>query len=119
MTRKAGPNAGRKRTKPLQVPDRPARNGGMFITANYGNRGGGRPPDEFKRAMREMASSDEALAYLERCLNGDEGALVAVQAQKYVAERGYGKVPIQVTGDAGGPLSIEVTRRIVKVDGAT
>ena len=52
---------------------------------------GGRPPDEFKRRMRELASSDKALAFLEECANGEHGPQFAIKAQEYAAERGYGK----------------------------
>lgn len=56
-----------------------------------------------------MASSDAALNYLEDCLNGEHGPEVALRAQQYAAERGYGKVPqgLEHTGEGGGPLVIK------------
>ena len=74
--------------------------------------GGGRPPDEFKRKMREITSSDEALAFLAECARGEHGARFAMSAQGYAAERGYGRVPqaLSVTGDEGKPLRIIVER---------
>lgn len=60
--------------------------------------------------MAQMASSDSVLAYLEQCLNGKHGPEVALRAQQYAAERGYGKVSqaIEHTGKDGAPLRVEI-----------
>lgn len=106
-------------TEPEKPELVPQPHGGALRTGGKpGNKGGGRPPDEFKRRMAELASSDEALEYLAECLRGDHGAKAAVSAHKHVSERGYGKEPQavghEVSGPGGGPL--EVVRRIVKAD---
>lgn len=72
----------------------PQPHGGALLSGGKpGNKGGGRTPDEFKRRMAELASSDAALEYLDECLRGEHGAKAAVSAHKHAAERGYGKVP--------------------------
>lgn len=60
--------------------------------------GPGRPPDEFKHKMREMASRDDVLAYLDECLRGEHGAKAAISAHRHITERGYGKVPQTIEG---------------------
>ena len=69
---------------------RPGRNGGRL---NSGGTfaGADRPPDDFKRKMAAIASSDEALAYLDDCVKGDHGPQAALAAQRYAADRGYGQ----------------------------
>ena len=69
----------------------PGRNGGRLNVGGFHGPGPGRPPDEFKRVMRKIASSDEALTFLNACANGEHGAQFAIRAQEYAAERGYGK----------------------------
>jgi hypothetical protein len=78
------------------------RNGG----ANAG--GPGRPSDEFKRRMREIASSNEALAFLEACVRGDHGPRIAIAAHRHVSERGYGKVLQEVGATSMTPLNVEI-----------
>lgn len=77
----------------------PSHGNGMLSVGNPGNRGGGRPPDEFRRIMAEMASREDVLEYLEQCLKGYHGAKAAVAAHKHVTERGYGKeaLPLNIT----------------------
>jgi hypothetical protein len=79
---------------------------------------GGRPPDEFKRRMAEIASSDAALAYLDECIRGEHGPKAAASARVFAAERGYGRVPaaVELSGPGGAPIPTEiiVTRRIVE-----
>lgn len=107
-----------KTAKKSAPPKRkPAHGKGKLYTGGVpGNKGGGRPPDEFKAKMRELASHDEVLEYLASCLRGDQGGTVAVSAHKHISERGYGKVPLEVSGPEGGPLEIAVTRRVVGAD---
>lgn len=68
--------------------------------------------------MREMASSDEVLTYLQACLKGKHGPKIAVAAHRHITERGYGKVaqPVELTGEEGGAIEIEITRRIVRAE---
>lgn len=60
--------------------------------------------------MAAMASSDLALSYLEECLTGVHGPKVALRAQQYAAERGYGKVPqgLEHTGKDGDALVVRI-----------
>lgn len=89
----------------------PQKHGGALKIGGT-NPGAGRPPDEFKARMREIASGPTALAFLEQCVNGEHGAQFAIKAQEYAAERGYGRVPqsVALTGDEGGPIRIIVER---------
>jgi hypothetical protein len=82
----------------------------MLVT---GGREGGRTPDEFKARMRELASSEEAIAYLKQCVEGVHGPKAAVSAHKHITERGYGKESLEVTGIDGGPIAVEVVHRLV------
>lgn len=85
------------------APTRPGRgkgSSGALRSGNPGNKGGsGRPPDEFKRRMRELASSEASIAYLEQCINGVHGPKAAASAREYATERGYGKVPTEIKAD--------------------
>ena len=83
------------RKKPRIVPQ--SHGGALHMGPNDGN-GGGRPPDEFKRRMREIASNDDALDFLRACANGEFGAQFAIKAQEYAAERGYGKEIQEIKG---------------------
>ena len=83
--------------------------GGSLQVGNPGNKGGGRPKDQFRAQLRELVNSEEAMAFLRRCLEGHEGARVAVQAHRYAAELGYGKLPVEV--EVGPKLSdIDISR---------
>ena len=68
-------------------------NGGVLKRGNPGNTGGGRPTDEFKRRMRELASRDKTFAYLDECLSGKHGPQVFLSAFQLASDRAYGKVP--------------------------
>ena len=70
--------------------------GGALRRGNPGNRGGGRRPEEFKRQMRELASSPAAIEYLRCCVHGENGPRAAIAAWRLIVERGYGKVPMQL-----------------------
>lgn len=93
---------------PALVPQ--AHGGALLSGGKPGNRGGGRPPDEFNRRMRELASSEAALAYLEECLTGVHGPKAHASAMAFAAERGYGKVPqaLEHTGKDGAPLVVRI-----------
>jgi|GEM_PF-6130341 len=92
----------------------PGRNGGRLKRGGT-NKGAGRPPDEFKRHMRELASAEEVDDYLRRCLRGEEGAKAFLGAIAHVTDRGYGKAAQPLTGEGGeGPVEIVSRRYIVK-----
>jgi hypothetical protein len=91
----------------------PGKNGGKLQVGNPGNKGGGRPADEFKRTMAEIASSDRALKYLRECVEGKHGPKAAVSAHKHATDRGYGKEMLPLGGPDGGPIEHVVTRKVV------
>lgn len=72
----------------------------------------GRPPDEFKARLAQLASRDQTLEFLERCLNGEFGPDAYMKAMQWSTERGYGKVPTEtkISGDAAEPLTIRIVR---------
>ncbi len=86
----------------------PQRHGGALSPGNPGNKGGGRPSNEFRARMREIASSGEALAYLKECVRGDHGPMVAIAAFRFAAERGYGKAPMASDGKTDKPLEVHI-----------
>ena len=73
---------------------------------------GGRPPDEFRAKMRELASLPEVEDYFAACIKGEHGPMIAMRAKEYADERGYGKEAqvTKVVGDAVEPLIIKVVR---------
>lgn len=81
------------------------RDNGSWIKqgCNWGNKGsGGRPPDQFKAAMRELASGDETLKFLAAILRKPNHPHY-MQALKFVSEQGYGKAtqPIDLNIENG------------------
>ena len=94
-----------------QSRTQPGRNGGTLKVGGT-NPGAGRPADEFKAKMRELASSEATLTYLQRCIEGKEGPKAAASALAFAAERGYGKEAqvTKVVGDAVEPLVIKVVK---------
>ena len=100
-------------TKPTLVRQ-PGGRGALLSGGQLGNKGGGRPRDEFKAKMAALVSSDEAFAYLAECLRGDHGPAVFLAAFKLAADRGYGKVTTHAEPpDSGGPSEITIIRRII------
>jgi hypothetical protein len=125
IKKSAGNSPGRKPRKPKKVPQ--AHGGALLDGGVPGNKGGGRPPDEFKRRMRELASLKQVETYLIRCLTGREGPKAFVAALKHCTAHGYGlpKGALELMGEAGGPIEITVrreltaaTNRIAKANGA-
>ncbi|HEX6940302.1 MAG TPA: hypothetical protein VF158_12890 [Longimicrobiales bacterium] len=68
----------------------------------------GRPPDEFKATLARLASRDETLDYLRRCLDGEFGPDAYMKAVQWAAERGYGKVPAEVNAKVSGKLEVVI-----------
>jgi hypothetical protein len=91
----------------------PGRNGGTLKRG--GNNGGGRPPDEFRARMRELATREETEAYLQRCLAGEFGPKPYQRALQYVTDHGYGKAVQPISGEGGGPLEVTVIRKVMTV----
>lgn len=67
---------------------------------------GGRPRDEFRALLRELASRPETVAGLDAILS-DPGHPQYLRALEFVTERGYGKEPQAIEGG----LSLTVVRR--------
>lgn len=97
---------------PKLVPQ-PNGRGALLSGGLPGNKGGGRPKDEFQARMRELASGEEALNYFEQCLRGDHGYKAHTSAMSFAAEHGYGKPTdhVEVSGKDGGPIAMTVTFR--------
>jgi len=74
---------------------------GALMTGGTNKGGTGRPPDEFKRAMAELASSDDVLRHVRNVLN-DPSHPQWLGAWKWATERGYGKTPDQLDVTSGG-----------------
>ena len=106
----------------------PGTNGGALKRGNPGNKGGGRPRDEYRKRMTKLldqraktkggkrSKTEFAIdKYLRECLDGDHGQSAFFQALDRVSDRAVGKVP-NVTQAAGEdePLTI-----IVRHAGAT
>jgi hypothetical protein len=62
--------------------------------------------------MQGMVNADAATRFLQRCLQGDEGARVFIEALKYATDRAYGKAQqhVDLSGkvDTGGVLLVPV-----------
>jgi hypothetical protein len=69
----------------------PQPRGGALLRGNPGNKGGGRPPDEFRRRMAELVNQEGVEEYLEECLRGTHGAKPFVAALQHCTAYGYGK----------------------------
>ena len=90
------------------------RNGGTLRRGNPGNRGG-RPSNDFKNKMRELASLESAEDYLERCIKGEFGPKFFLAAYQYVTEQGYGKATAfveQTTKEQPKPVNPDELRAI-------
>ncbi len=85
----------------VEVKLRTAPQGGFLRSGNPGNKGGGRPPDEFKRLMRELASREDSVALLEAIMTGQQGDIDQyLKAREHVVSHGYGK-PAQAVEHSG------------------
>ena len=77
-----------------------------------GNPLAGRPPEEFRQALRDLASRADIIKRLAKILSSPKTSdSDFLAAHKYVAERGYGKVPTVIEGgDQRKPLVIRLVR---------
>ena len=76
--------------------------GGSLLRGGLkGNRGGGRPRDDWKRELQRLASGEETLAHLEAVLSEGPSHPFFFRALDYCTEHGYGKAPVSV--DLGAP----------------
>ena len=103
-------NGGNNGPEKVEQPHGGALNSG----GTPGNKGGGRPPQEFRERMRQLISRDDVEAYFEECLTGKHGPKIHVAALAYASDRGYGKAAQPIVGEDGGPVRTTVTLRMVK-----
>jgi hypothetical protein len=101
------------RETPTKTPLRkPEHGNGALRVGNPGNKGGGRPPDEFKRLCASLASGDATVEQVKTILeNATHPAFVS--ALKWATEHGYGKAKdsLEISGKDGGPIAMTVTFR--------
>jgi hypothetical protein len=94
--------------RPTLVPQSNGR-GALYAGGVRGNRGGGRPPDEFRELMRSMATRDETLAQLDRILD-DHTHPHFLRALELAAAYGYGR-PVQQLAEK---MNQEVVIRVLE-----
>lgn len=87
------PAVAKKKAAPKAAPGRPFKKG-ADPRRNVTKPGTGRPPDEFKAMLAQLASRDETMAAVRRILE-DPGHPQFIRALEYATERGYGKVAQQ------------------------
>lgn len=72
-----------------------------------GNRGGGRPPDEFKQMCRELASSAAVRANVQEILASPKNyPNLYIGALKWASEHGYGKPVESVAVDMNADITV-------------
>ena len=98
---KSGENSGGNRPGTFLPGDDPRRGNGPPKGS------GGRPPNEFKAAMQELASREEALAKVREVLNNPDHPHW-LGAYRFAAEHGYGKPAQTIQGPDGGPVQVQV-----------
>ena len=85
--------------------------GGALLNGGIpGNKGGGRPPNEFKQRMAALVSRDDVERYLEECLSGAHGPKIFLQAYEMACNFGYGKPSQPIDVRASEPLIVKVVR---------
>lgn len=98
---------------PAVTPEPPLEeqpHGGALYRGGVPGNKGGRPPNEFKQKMRELASREDVEAYFERCLQGEFGPKFYLAARQSAIEQGYGKAvqAVELGARDGEPLSLTV-----------
>lgn len=86
----------------------PQKHGGALMTGGTNKGGTGRPPDEFRRILRDMVSRDDRLKHVETVLENPEHPQW-MAAWKWATEHGYGK-PVQPVEQSG---NISLTIKVV------
>jgi hypothetical protein len=102
---------------PTLVPG--PRGGALKTGGTPGNKGGGRPPNEYKAMLARMLNQRSVQEYRNRALKGDFGPKIQRIALRDVEDRVYGRAVQPVTGEDGGPVQVEVIRKIVNADDPT
>jgi len=68
----------------------------------------GRPKDAYRAKFLRVLESSNALERLQRIIKQTQNEDVFLKALQIVLERGLGKVPQEVMGEGGGPISVQV-----------
>lgn len=68
----------------------------------------GRPPDEWKAKLRELASRENVLAHIQTVLDAGPEHPFFAKALEYVTEHGYGKATQHVEQTGSNTLEIVV-----------
>ena len=94
----------------------PQPHGGKLKRGNPGNRGGGRPSNEFKATLRGLVDRAEVHAHLVDVLDAGPSHPQFMDVLKYVTEHGYGKASqtVQNVGEGGGPIRQEHIVRFIR-----
>lgn len=93
--------------KPRKIPQ--PHGGALNSGGTPGNKGGGRPKDEWLQLLRELASTNRTMAGLKQIL-ADPAHPHYLKALEFAADRGYGKPTQLVGGDPDQPLRILIER---------
>lgn len=88
--------------------------GGSLLRGGVkGNRGGGRPREEWKQELQRLTSREETLAHLEAILADGPSHPFSFRALDYCTEHGLGKAPVSVglggTGMASGKSLVGIS----------
>jgi hypothetical protein len=86
--------------------------GALNAGGTPGNKGGGRPKDEFKAICQRLASRDETIEAVTKILESPRHPAY-LGALKWATENGYGKATetLEVSGKDGAPIAMTVTFR--------
>jgi hypothetical protein len=95
---------------PFQSGDDPRRGRGPA----RGAPNAGRPPDEWRAALRALASRDDVLQHLDAVLRAGPGHPWFSKALDYATEHGFGKASAaQPTGPDEAPLPISIQVQLI------
>jgi len=73
-----------------------------------GSPNAGRPPDEWKAKLRELASRENVLAHIQTVLDSGPDHPFFAKALEYVTEHGYGKATQHIEQTGGTTLEVIV-----------
>lgn len=108
--RKSGPTKKVGRGTPLPQPG-----GGILIAGKgkgpaKGAPNAGRPPDQWKAALRALADRTEVLDHIDTALKAGPSDPFFPKALEYVTDHGYGKATQPIQHEAKGSLADLLTK---------